>query len=93
MKISAQNKLMGKVVSIDKGAVNSIVKIELSANPVITAVITNNAVEDLELVEGGQACAVVKSSNVMVGICQDGKGKEKESGECCSGSCGCQGHK
>jgi molybdopterin-binding protein len=89
MKISAQNKLMGKVVSIEKGAVNSIVKIELSANPVITAVITNAAVEDLELELGTAACAVVKSSNVMVGICGEGK----KSSECSSHSCGCQGHK
>lgn len=78
MKISARNKLKGTVQKISKGAVNSIVEIKLDAAPTITAVITNDAVADLELSEGGTACAVIKASNVLVGICQDGKG------------CGCQ---
>lgn len=77
MKISARNKLMGKVTTVERGAVNSVVKIELTGTPVITAVVTNEAVQDLELAEGSQACAVVKASNVLLGICNDG-------------NCGCQ---
>jgi len=86
MKISARNKLAGKVVAIEEGAVNSIVKIELSGTPTLTAVITNTAVKDLELAIGEKAVAVIKSSNVMVGICND-----KSASECKDGKCGCQG--
>jgi len=78
MKISARNKLMGKVLAIDEGAVNSVVRIELTGTPVITAVVTNEAVKELELTVGGQGCAVVKASSVLLGVCQDGAG------------CGCQ---
>jgi len=79
MKISARNKLKGTVASIEKGAVNSVIKIRLTGEPVLTAVITNEAVADLGLAEDGQACAVVKASSVLVGVCNEGAG------------CGCQG--
>lgn len=78
MKISARNKLLGTVKSIQAGSVNSVVEIQLTGSPTITAMITNDAVADLELNVGGAACAVVKASSVLVGVCQDGKG------------CGCQ---
>jgi len=78
MKLSAQNKLLGTVTSLTKGSVNSVVKLQLKSAPVITAVITNEAVEELGLAEGGEATAVIKASSVIIGICQDGKG------------CGCQ---
>ncbi len=80
MKISARNKLRGKVTGLEAGAVNTVVKIQLTGTPTITAVITNEAAKDLELVEGGDACAVIKASSVLVGICNDGTG--------CG--CGCQ---
>ena len=79
MKISARNKLRGKVTELTPGAVNTVVTIQLNGSPTITAVITNEAVNDLELAVGGDACAVVKASSVMVGICNDG-----------AAGCGCQ---
>lgn len=85
MKISARNKLAGKVIAIEKGAVNSVVKIELTGTPTLTAVITNDAVQDLELTVDGKAVAVVKASSVLVGICND-----KSASECKDGKCGCQ---
>lgn len=74
MKISARNKLQGKVTKITKGSINALVEIELSGTPAITAMITNDAVDDLELTEGGHACAVIKASSVLIGVCQDGQG-------------------
>ncbi|MCL4207929.1 MAG: molybdopterin-binding protein [Pirellulaceae bacterium] len=74
MKISARNKLQGTITRITAGPVTSIVEIQLQGTPTITAVITNDAVSELELAEGGAACAVIKSSSVMVGVCQEGQG-------------------
>ncbi|WP_336487637.1 TOBE domain-containing protein [Methylobacterium nigriterrae] len=68
MKISARNVLKGTVVSIEKGATTAHVKIEISPGQVVTAAITNESVEALKLVNGGQAYAVVKSSDVMVAV-------------------------
>lgn len=67
MKLSARNQFKGKVVGLEKGAVNGVVKIEIAPDVVITSVITNASIEELGLQEGKEAIAVVKASNVMVG--------------------------
>ncbi|MEI3340085.1 MAG: TOBE domain-containing protein [Eubacterium sp.] len=66
-KLSARNQFPGKVIAVEKGAVNSIVKLEVLGGNVITATISNAAVEDLELAEGVDATAVVKATSVMIG--------------------------
>lgn len=68
MKISARNVLKGTVVSVEKGATTSHVRIEFSPGQVVTASITNEAVEALKLVAGGPAYAVIKASDVMVAV-------------------------
>jgi len=68
MKISARNILKGKVVKIVRGAVNSEVIIELPGGTRLVSIITNNSVETLGLAEGKEAYAIIKASNVMVGI-------------------------
>lgn len=68
MRISARNVIKGTVVSVDKGATTAHVKIEIGPGQVITASITNDAVDALKLVAGGSAYAVVKASDVMVGV-------------------------
>jgi molybdopterin-binding protein len=68
MKISARNILKGKVVEISKGATTSHVRIEIGGGVIVTSSITNEAVADLQLEKGKQAYAVIKASDVMVGI-------------------------
>ena len=68
MKISARNILKGKVVKITQGAVNSEVIIELPGGTRLVSIITNSSVENLGLTEGKEAYAIIKASNVMVGI-------------------------
>ena len=67
MKISARNKLKGKIVEIKKGATTAHVRIDVGGS-IITASITNDAVEELALAVGHDAYAVVKASDVMVAI-------------------------
>ncbi len=67
MKISARNTLKGKVVEITKGATTSHVRVDIGGT-VVTASITNDAVDDLKLTAGKQVYAVVKASDVMVGV-------------------------
>ena len=68
MKLSARNQLKGKVININKGAVNSIVTIDIGGGNIITATISCAAVEELGLEVGSDAYAVIKATNVMVGI-------------------------
>ena len=68
MKLSARNQLKGTVVEIQDGAVNGIVKIDLGNGNVLSAVITMASIRELGLKVGGTAYAVVKASNVMIGV-------------------------
>lgn len=68
MKLSARNVIKGKVVQVTKGAVNSEVLLELPGGTQVVSIITNNSVETLGLVEGKQAYAVIKASNVMIAV-------------------------
>jgi molybdopterin-binding protein len=68
MKISARNTLKGKIVEIIKGATPSHVRIDIGGGAVVTASITNEAVAELKLEAGKQAYAVIKASDVMVGV-------------------------
>ncbi|HTV69820.1 MAG TPA: TOBE domain-containing protein [Rhizobiaceae bacterium] len=67
MKISARNVLKGKITEVTKGATTAHVKIN-AGGTIVTASITNAAVDDLKLVAGKQAYAVVKASDVMVAV-------------------------
>ena len=67
MKISARNSLKGKIVEVNKGATTSHVKIDIGGT-VVTASITNASVDELGLAVGKTAYAVIKASDVMVGI-------------------------
>ena len=68
MKISARNILKGKIIKIVRGAVNSEVTIELPGGTQLVSIITNTSVDTLSLTEGKEAYAIIKASNVMVGI-------------------------
>lgn len=68
MRISARNILKGKIVKIVQGAVNTEVTIELPGGTQLVSIITNSSVENLSLTEGKEAYAIIKASNVMVGV-------------------------
>ena len=67
MKISARNQLKGRIVEITKGATTAHVRIDIGG-AIVTASITNEAVDDLKLAAGQEAYAVIKASDVMVAV-------------------------
>ncbi len=71
MRISARNTLEGTVVRIVHGAVNSEVTIRLVGGQEMVSIITRSSAESLELAEGKHAYAIVKASNVMIGVDHD----------------------
>ena len=66
-KLSARNQIKGKIVDVTKGATTSHVRIDVGGT-VITAAITNEAVAELGLKSGVEAWAVIKASDVMIGV-------------------------
>ena len=69
MKISASNKLPGKIKKLTAGVVNAEVVIELAGGAQLTSIITKASVKSLGLKKGMEVSAVIKASDVMVGVC------------------------
>ena len=67
-KLSARNQIKGKIVDVTKGATTSHVRIDVGGGTTITAAITNEAVAELGLKAGVDAWAVIKASDVMIGV-------------------------
>ena len=67
MKISARNQLKGTIKSVTKGQTTSHIQLEVNG-AIITASITNEAVDDLKLKPGQSAYAVIKASDVMIAV-------------------------
>jgi len=67
LNISARNQLTGKIVSIDEGAVNAIVKLDVPGGIGITSTISIEAVHSLGLKVGDEATAIIKATSVMIG--------------------------
>ena len=67
MKISARNQFEGIVSHVKEGVVNGIVTIK-SQDETITATISMDAIRELGLTEGAHAVAIVKATEVMMGL-------------------------
>jgi molybdopterin-binding protein len=68
MKLSARNQIPGTIKTVRPGATTTHVTIEVTPTVTITCSITNEAAEELELKPGMKATAVIKASDVMVGV-------------------------
>ena len=68
MKISARNILKGKVQRVVHGAVNSEVTIRLAGGMELVSIITKSSAQRLALRKGREAYAIIKASEVLVGI-------------------------
>ena len=68
MKISARNILKGKIKKVKAGAVDTEVIIELPGGAEIVSIITKESADNLGLASGKQVYAIIKASNIMVGI-------------------------
>ena len=68
MKISARNQFKGTILSIEEGAVNGIVRLDIGGGNVVTSTISMASIRELGLKVGGMAYAVVKATSVMVAV-------------------------
>ena len=71
MRISARNVLAGTVQNVTKGAVNAEITITLEGGETAVAVITNSSADSLGLQAGKPAYAIIKASEVMIGVGMD----------------------
>ena len=66
MRLSARNRLVGTVESVEKGIITAKVKVRVEEPAMMTAVITKESVEDLDLKQGDKVEVIVKASSVMI---------------------------
>jgi len=66
LKISARNRLKGKVLAVEKEAVTAKIKVEITVPTVVTALISREAVEELNIKVGDEVEAVIKATEVMI---------------------------
>ncbi|MGI4941022.1 MAG: TOBE domain-containing protein [Janthinobacterium lividum] len=66
MKLSARNQIKGRITAVVRGQTTGHVHIDVGNGVTMHASITNEAIDDLQLVVGDEAYAVIKASDVMV---------------------------
>jgi molybdopterin-binding protein len=68
MRLSARNQIKGTVRDVKKGVTTSHVTVDIGAGNIVTASITNESVDELGIKTSGKVTAVIKASDVMIGV-------------------------
>lgn len=66
MKLSSRNVVKGKVLKVDEGMIMAKVKVEVGNGNVLTALISKEAVEELDVKVGDDINALIKATSVML---------------------------
>ena len=68
MKLSARNLIKGKIKSIKKGPISTLVVIEIAPKVEVVSVITSEGAGTMKLKKGQTAYAIITATNVMIGV-------------------------
>ena len=66
MKLSTRNILKGKVVEVKEGMIMAKVKVDIGGGNIITAIITDESLQGLEIKVGDELAVLIKATSVMV---------------------------
>ena len=66
LKISARNRLKGKVLAVEEERLTAKIKVEITVPALVTALISREAAEDLGIKVGDKVEAVIKATEVMI---------------------------
>ena len=66
MKISARNSIPGKITQLEDKGLIAVIKIQISEPNIITAVITREAAEKMDIKKNDSVKVVVKPTEVMI---------------------------
>ena len=80
MKLSARNQLKGKILKVEEGLITAKVTLDLGNGNIISAIISKDAIADLQLKPGDSAFAIIKSTEVIIGT------------PCETNECNCKSH-
>ena len=66
--LSIRNRISGTIEAVDLGAVMTTVRVAISGGQVVTAAITKDAAEDLDLAAGGAVTMLVKATDASIAV-------------------------
>ena len=66
MKYGAKNQLSGTVKTIKRGTVMGQVELDIADNASMSSVLTLDALDNLDIVEGDRVKVIVKAVNVLL---------------------------
>jgi molybdate transport system regulatory protein len=66
LKISARNRLKGKVLTVEKEGLTAKIKVEITVPTIVTALISKEAAEELNIKVGDEVETVIKATEVMI---------------------------
>jgi molybdopterin-binding protein len=67
MKLSTRNIIKGKVIEVKTGMIMAKVKVDIGGGQTMTALISDEAVKELEVKVGDDLNCLVKATSVMLG--------------------------
>lgn len=66
MKLSARNVFKGKVTDVKEGAVMAKVRVDIGAGNTVTALVSLEAVKELDVKAGEEINVLIKATSVML---------------------------
>ncbi len=66
MKLSTRNILKGKVVDVKEGMILAKVKVDIGGGNIVTAIITDESLKELDVKVGDELATIIKATSVMV---------------------------
>ncbi len=67
MKLSARNQLKGTILKVEEGLITGKITLDLGNGNIVSAIISKDAIADLNLKTGDTAFAIIKSTEVIIG--------------------------
>ncbi len=68
MQLTARNMLTGTVVSVTRGPVTTLVRVDVGGGQHVSATVTTESVDELGITEGKRVTAIFKASAVILGV-------------------------
>jgi len=68
LRLSAANQLKGKITAVKEGAINAEIDVRTAGGENLSAIVTNSSVKNLALAVGDEVTAIIKATQIIVGV-------------------------
>ena len=68
LRLSAANQLKGKITAVKEGAINAEIDVRTAGGENLSAIVTNSSVKNLALAVGDEVTAIIKATQIIIGV-------------------------